>query len=99
MHVTIMYFEGCPNWKEADARLRDSLVATGIEAEVSYELVDTQEEAERLGFAGSPTVLLDGIDPFPAETRSFGLTCRVYRTEAGYEGSPSVLQLVSALRP
>ena len=97
MKVTIRYFDGCPNWKEADARLREAFIVTGIEAEITYELVDTQEEAERLRFAGSPTILLDGTDPFPAETQSFGLTCRVYGTEAGSEGSPSVRQLIAAL--
>jgi hypothetical protein len=98
MKVTIRYFDGCPNWKEADARLREAFVATGTEAEIVFEPVETQEEAERLRFAGSPTILLDGADPFPAETQSFGLTCRVYRTEVGNEGSPSVEQFVSALR-
>lgn len=97
MKVTIRYFEGCPNWRAADARLREVLLATGVDADVAYELVDTQEEAERLRFAGSPTILLNGAGPFPAEAQSFGLTCRVYRTEAGNDGSPSVQQLVSAL--
>jgi hypothetical protein len=97
MKVTIRYFDGCPNWQVADTRMREALLATSAEAEVAYELVETQEQAERLRFAGSPTILLDGADPFPAETQSFGLTCRVYRTEAGNEGSPSVQQLVAAL--
>lgn len=97
MKVTIRYFDGCPNWEVADARLREALLATGADAQVTYESVGTQEEAERLRFSGSPTILLDGADPFPAETQGFGLTCRVYRTEAGNEGSPSLQQLVSAL--
>ncbi len=97
MKITIRYFDGCPNWHEVDARLRDALLASGTEADVSYELVDTQEEAERLRFTGSPTILLDGVDPFAAETESFGLTCRIYRTEVGNGGSPSVQQLVAAL--
>ena len=97
MKLTIRYFDGCPNWEVADARLREALLATGADADVVYESVDTQEEAERLRFAGSPTILLDGADPFPAETQSFGLTCRIYRTETGSEGSPSVQQLVAAL--
>lgn len=97
MKVTIRYFDGCPNWEVADARLREALLTADADAEVVYELVNTQEEAERLRFAGSPTILLDGADPFPAETQSFGLTCRVYRTEAGNQGSPSVQQLVAVL--
>ena len=98
MNATIRYFDGCPNWEEADARLREAFVATGTDAEIVYELVDTQEEAERLRFAGSPTILLDGIDAFPRETQSIVLTCRVYRTESGNEGCPSLEQLAAALQ-
>ena len=97
MEVTIRYFDGCPNWRAADDKLREALRTVGVDAEVTYELVGTQEEAERLRFAGSPTILIDGIDPFPAETQSFGLTCRVYPTEAGNQGSPSLAQVIAAL--
>lgn len=98
MDVKIQYFDGCPNWQTAETRLREALDAVGLSDQgVSFEIVSTPEEAERLRFSGSPTVLVNGSDPFPAETSSFGLTCRVYRTEAGLEGSPSVAQLRQAL--
>jgi hypothetical protein len=47
----------------------------------------------RIGFSGSPTVLVDGRDPFAAGSARAGLTCRRYRTERGVEGAPSVAQL------
>ena len=97
MRITIRYFDGCPNWQTADGRLREALASKGFDAEIDYELVSTPEEAEGLRFRGSPTILLDGDDPFPAEEASYGLTCRLYRTEAGQEGSPSVEQILAAL--
>lgn len=41
--------------------------------------VETIEEAERLGFHGSPSILVDGVDVF-AEPAGVGLSCRIYRT-------------------
>ena len=36
--------------------------------------------AEALGFLGSPTVRVNGVDvdPAPRDVRDYGLTCRVY---------------------
>ncbi len=97
MRITILYFDGCPNWQTADARLREALASKRSDAEVDHQLVSTPEEAERLRFRGSPTLLFDGTDPFPTEEAGYGLTCRVYRTPAGREGSPSVEQILAAL--
>ena len=54
-------------------------------------------DAERLGFHGSPTVLVDGVDPFADEHTPVGLACRVFRTPAGLGGSPTVEQLREAI--
>jgi hypothetical protein len=53
--------------------------------------------AVRLGFRGSPTLLIDGHDPFASERDSVGLACRVYRTSEGKDGAPSVEDLRAAL--
>ncbi len=57
----------------------------------------TEDEAERLRFRGSPTILIDGVDPFAEEEAPFGLSCRIYQTDRAMEGSPSVTQLLDAL--
>jgi hypothetical protein len=98
VRITLRYFDGCPNWRLAEARLRRTLAAIGAPAaEVALERVETHEEAERLGFRGSPTVLVDGDDPFVEEGSPVGLACRVYRTERGPEGAPSEARLRAAL--
>jgi type IV secretory pathway TraG/TraD family ATPase VirD4 len=56
------------------------------------------EDAERLGFIGSPTVLVDGSDPFATPGAPIGLACRVYVTPEGLAGSPTLDQLMEALR-
>ncbi len=93
--VTLRYFDGCPNWEVADRRLRSLAAEPGFE--LVHEVVDTPEEAERLGFAGSPTVLVDGVDPFTTGDEPTGLACRVYATPDGPQGSPTLDQLRDVL--
>lgn len=94
VELTLQYFDGCPNWRLALERLQHIL---GGDADVQLQLVDTPEDAERLAFRGSPTLLIDGRDPFADESDPVGLACRVYRTEAGAEGAPSESQLRAVL--
>ena len=97
--MVIQYFEGCPNWQTSERRLREALDQTGhSDVPVDREEVETPENAERLGFVGSPTVLVDGIDPFAQAGASAGLACRVYVTPDGLAGSPTVEQLAEVLR-
>ncbi len=100
MNITIQYLEGCPNWRLAEDRLRQALPEAGADgAQITYQRVETPEQAEEAGFRGSPTILLDGRDPFASGDATGGLSCRVYQTETGADGAPSVAQLALALRP
>lgn len=93
MTITIVYFDGCPSWQIAVARVRE---VTG--ADPALELIESPEDAERRQFRGSPTILVDGVDPFAQGTLPIGMACRLYRTEDGVQGSPSVAQLRAALK-
>ena len=97
MQLVLRYFDGCPNWRLADDRLRQALGQIGMTSEVIHEAVETPEDAERLEFRGSPSLLIEGRDPFADQAGSVGLSCRIYRTEQGPQGAPSVAQLVTAL--
>lgn len=98
MQVTLRYFDGCPNWRIAEERLRAALADVGSGDEpIALERVETREEAVRLDFRGSPTVLIDGRDPFADGTADVGLACRVYATPEGLQGAPSRDQLAAAL--
>jgi hypothetical protein len=98
MRVGVRYFDGCPNWRVAEERLRTVLAELGSpDVEVELEQVETFEQAEAVAFRGSPTVLVDGQDPFLDEAAPVGLMCRIYRTPDGFQGAPSVDQLRAAL--
>jgi hypothetical protein len=94
MNVTLQYLDECPNWKLVEQRLHAVL---GPDSTIQYRLVESQEDAEQLGFTGSPTVLVDGVDPFANPGAPVGLACRVYLTAAGREGAPSIEQLREAM--
>lgn len=97
--VQLLYFDECPNWAEADRRLRTALHAVGRDdVEVERVLVSTPMEAEQWGFLGSPTVLVDGRDYFAEPDAVVGLSCRLYRTSGGPAGAPTVEQLTEVLR-
>jgi hypothetical protein len=99
MQVKVLYFEDCPNWTTARQRLGQALASVGLadRVEVSYQTVESPEEAKLVGFHGSPTILVDGRDPWAENGEPVGLSCRIYQTEHGPEGSPSVAQLAEAL--
>ncbi|MCW2671965.1 MAG: thioredoxin family protein [Frankiales bacterium] len=97
MDVRLLYFDGCPNWREADQRLHQAMRQAGVATTVERVIVSSPEDAERLSFRGSPTVLVDGVDPFADPTAPVGLSCRVYQTPDGLRGSPTVEQLVLVL--
>ena len=89
---------GAPDWDVAEERLRSALANIGRDDEtIQRVLVETPEDAERLGFIGSPTILLDGRDPFATGNEQPALACRVFSTPDRRAGSPTVAQLVEAL--
>lgn len=95
MDVTLQYFDGCPNWRLADERLRTVAAEFGLS--VIYQKVETPDEAEALSFHGSPTVLVSGRDPFAGGSEPVGLACRIYDTPDGNAGSPTIEQLRAVL--
>lgn len=95
--MVLQYFDDCPNWRTANRRIREVIVTHGVDATIEYQLIETPEAAEKYQFAGSPTFLIDGTDPFPQKARMYGLACRVYSTESGPTKVPSIGQIEAAL--
>jgi hypothetical protein len=97
MDVHLLYFDDCPNWQETDQRLHAAIALVGLDVIPVHISVTTPEAAEQWRFRGSPTVLVDGVDPFADEVAPVGLSCRVFLTPDGLRGAPTVDQLVEAL--
>jgi hypothetical protein len=98
MKIEILYFDGCPTYRAAEETLRGMLAEQGIEAEVELVAVNTEEEAQRLRFPGSPTIRVDDRDLFPVAVRAgYALGCRMYATPEGLKGSPSAEMVRASL--
>lgn len=97
MEIRLVYFEDCPNWRLAHDRLRTALelLHRGDEP-VQFTLVASPAEAVAAGLHGSPTILVNGNDPFPHRAED-AWSCRLYANEGGVEGAPSVRALVEVL--
>jgi len=100
LRIDFLYFEDCPSHPEALERLRDVLAEEGIEAEIAIDRVETEAQARRLRFVGSPTILVNGQDVDPPDGDAYvALTCRVYRHEDGrFSPLPSKDAIRRALR-
>lgn len=81
----------------------DRLALAIQQADIGHVLVVTRclttlREACQHDLHGSPTILIDGLDPFADLTKPCGVHSRLFVTELGVETAPSVRQLVGELR-
>lgn len=101
MKITFLYYDECPSHEQALARLRAVMDEAGVEAEVEIIKVETEAQARRYHFVGSPTILVDGQDIVPPLPETVpALTCRAYRLENGrISPLPSPEMIRRALTP
>lgn len=99
MDIRFLYSEDCPSHEEALERLRRVMAEEGVEAQIEVREVETNEQAEKFRFLGSPTILINGRDIDPPDKPHYALTCRAYRTEDGrISPLPSEALIRKALR-
>jgi hypothetical protein len=99
MKVELLYFEGCPGYEKTVSILKKVLSEEGLEAEVETTRVETNDEAHRLKFPGSPTVRVDGRDLFEVKEREVcSLGCRLYATPEGLKDHPAEEMLRAAIK-
>lgn len=97
--VQLLYFDGCPNYEALLPRLRALLDEAGADAALELRRIESEEDARRLRFLGSPTVRVDGrdVEPDAGAREDFGLKCRLYRTPDGMVGAPPDGLILAAL--
>jgi hypothetical protein len=97
--IELLVMPDCPHQGPALAALQEAGTLAGLAAvPVTVSVIDSTEQARRRGFPGSPTFLIEGVDPFPVAGAPAGLTCRLYATADGLAGVPEVAALQQALR-
>ncbi|SEN06901.1 hypothetical protein [Cryobacterium luteum] len=96
--IELLHIADCPNSGETLLRLQRAAAKTmPTNTSVKSTLIDSAETAARLPFAGSPTILVDGVDLFPTDGRTNDLACRIYLTPNGMGGAPTQQQIEAAL--
>jgi hypothetical protein len=94
MKLEVLHVTDCPNVRPMLDRLDEA-----TDLPVATREVTTDTEAARLGMHGSPTLLINGIDPFASSDQgASGLSCRLYHDqERRIVRAPSVDQLRDAI--
>lgn len=88
MKLQILHVADCPNVAPLTARLSEVL-AGHDDVEITDHELGTLDEAAAFGMAGSPTLLVDGVDLFATPGQQPSLSCRL--------GVPSLAELEEAL--
>jgi hypothetical protein len=96
MELILLTVPACPNAPAFEERLAAALA--GYPGAVVHRREIADELQAAAGMHGSPTLLIDGVDPFAAEGQPPSLSCRLYRDAAGHTaGVPSAEALQQAL--
>jgi hypothetical protein len=97
MRLEILHVDDCPNVAVLEDHLR-TVVGDRVDVEVTMRLVEDDGLGAELGMRGSPTLLVDGIDPFADLEQPPSVSCRLYHGAAGaVTGAPSLEALRHAL--
>jgi hypothetical protein len=65
MRVELLYSDADPTYMETRQRLVEVLTEDAFETPIQMIAVRSAEDAELLGFRGSPTIRIDGVDIDP----------------------------------
>lgn len=81
--IEFLYIEDCPSHERALELLNEVLAEEQLDAKVHVHRLETDTEAEEVGFPGSPTIRIDGKDIDDRPNLPVGLACRAYRHQNG----------------
>jgi len=97
--VELLLVADCPHEAAAIDAIRHALDDIGLlGAPFKTRTVTSQQQADALGFTGSPTILINGIDLFAQPRLPPSLACRLYPTLDGPAAVPSLPELRRALQ-
>jgi hypothetical protein len=92
--IELQVVADCPHEAPTAQLLRRALDDVGLSTTRFTTVVVTgHEHAEQLRFTGSPTIRIDGVDPFADPAWQPQLACRVYRTATGLSRTPDLAAL------
>ena len=99
MDVELLVVPHCAGAAPAREMLRAALGHAGLPGgDIRVTVIADERQAQQRRFAGSPTFLIDGVDPFAESGQPVGLSCRVYRATSGHGSNlPSLAELIRVM--
>lgn len=99
MKIEVLYFQGCPNHHATVEQVRRALSGEEITHVVEEIEVQDDSAAQALGFLGSPSVRVNGLDiePDARVGQRVGFGCRTYLDAGHRSGVPSIAMIRKAL--
>jgi len=93
MEINLLYFDGCPSWKKALSQLQIAALKEKLDTQINLIEVKSAQEATDVNFLGSPSFQVNGQDLWPEGRQSYSMNCRVYKTNEGLIGWPTIEML------
>jgi hypothetical protein len=98
MKLEILHIADCPGVVLLEQRIAEAIAGVRAEVVIARRVFDSDSAATDVGMTGSPTLLIDGHDPFAEPGLRASLSCRLYRADGGeVDRAPSVTALRAAL--
>lgn len=98
MRLEVLHVPDCPSVALLDERIAEAVAGERIDVAITHRVVDNAATATAAGMTGSPTLLIDGDDPFAAAGLVPSVSCRLYPAAGGgVDRAPSVADLRAAL--
>jgi hypothetical protein len=88
MRVEFLYFNDCPSHRQALVNLKSALRDSKVPADLVLINVTSEEQAEKVGFQGSPSIRVNGKD-LDGKNDSFSYACRVYQISGKITATPT----------
>ncbi|WP_377645567.1 hypothetical protein [Oryzobacter terrae] len=98
VQIELLVVPDCPHEAPAAELITLAVADTGVQAQVTRTVITSQDQARLRGFVGSPTILLNGSDPFADPAAPAAMACRLYSTPEGLRGVPALRDLRQALK-
>lgn len=95
--IELLVVPDCPHATLAETLLRVTLNELCLpHVPVLTTVIDTMADAIRRGFTGSPSIMINGIDPWAQPGSEPALACRLYSASAGTPTQDSLARALCA---
>lgn len=86
--IEFLYFENCPSYIATLENLKTVLEEENIDVDLELVNVDSPEKAFEVGFFGSPSIRIDGVD-LEGRNNKPSFSCRIYSIDDIITGIPT----------